>query len=81
MTRIKAVRLHALATRLAALDADGYGDCPIYLETTRDIGPLVALIYRQRGNAFYLSEITKTYTALEETVCELPKTEKGEAHE
>lgn len=50
------VRLVTLARALAVLVDEGYGDCPLYVSTAHDIGPLAQLILRRRGSAVYLAE-------------------------
>ena len=80
MTRSNSVRLKTLTSALADLVARGYGDCPVFVETARDVGPLYALVFRQRGGVIYLSETIGGWS-LGCTVTELPKTERGKVHE
>lgn len=80
MTRSNSVRLETLAIALADLVARGYGDCPVFVETARDIGPLCALAFGRRGSAFYLCETMGKWT-YDRTIIELAKTEKRITHE
>ena len=58
MTKPKTQRVTVatLARALVALTEEGYGDCPVFLETVRDVGPLRAIMFRRRNSTVFLAE-------------------------
>lgn len=50
------VTIAELARALITMTENGYGDCPLYISTKRDIGPLSFLLVHRRGASAFLCE-------------------------